>query len=325
MHGAKSEKKYTICSERTGPALNVSITRHKLFQKIPCLEKILREPEKLLDADFTLALACPKFPRDGKYFFERREENEKIHWPGREVVNKIEQLGCHVVPKPSKKTLASFQKEQMADSFLGTSAVLEWRYSFSQAEMVLSDHVPQAIRTSYLAFKAVIKTHINRVFDAEGLPHKIPSYALKTILFYELENMPVNFNAKEIEEKFFWILFESLQQKIDSKKCPHYWIKSLDLFSDIKEIDFEFMKDRLNRIKQRPIEYIASEWLEWNRYMRQHCCASCIEPYKLKRKVVGDDFKPLPCCCFVTLNMKRDKDDEEEVKIVYDDVAIEVY
>ena len=213
----------------------------------------------------------------------------------------------------------------MIDSFLGTSAVLEWRYSFSQAEMVLSDHVPQAARTSYLAFKAVIKTHINRVFDAKGLSHKIPSYALKTILFYELENLSVDFNTKGIEEKFFWILFESLQQKIESKKCPHFWIKSLDLFSDMKGTDFEFMKDRLIRIKERPIEYIASEWLEWNRYMRQHCCASCIEPYKLKRKVVGDDFEPLPCCCSVSLVNRKKEKDEGETKIVYDDVAIEVY
>ena len=114
--------------------------------------------------------------------------------------------------------------EQMTDSFLGTSAVLEWRYSFSQAEMGLSDHVPKAARTSYLAFKAVIKTHINRVFDANGLSHKIPSYALKTILFYEMENLPANFNAKDMEERLFWLLFDSLEQKIRCKKCPHFCI-----------------------------------------------------------------------------------------------------
>ena len=48
-------------------------------------------------------------------FFERRTittegSSTKVNWPSNEIVKKIEKLGCHVVPKPSKKKLASFQK-----------------------------------------------------------------------------------------------------------------------------------------------------------------------------------------------------------------------
>lgn len=46
-------------------------------------------------------------------FFERRLDpatKTTICWPTKDVVEKIEELGCHVVPKPSKKTLSSFQK-----------------------------------------------------------------------------------------------------------------------------------------------------------------------------------------------------------------------
>ena len=43
-------------------------------------------------------------------FFERRGTiNHEIYWPNEEVIQKIEALGCHVVPKPSKKELTTFQ------------------------------------------------------------------------------------------------------------------------------------------------------------------------------------------------------------------------
>ena len=44
-------------------------------------------------------------------FFERRLNTDTaIYWPTEEIVDRIQELGCHVVPKPSKKTLSSFQK-----------------------------------------------------------------------------------------------------------------------------------------------------------------------------------------------------------------------
>ena len=234
----------------------------------------------------------------------------------------------------------------MKDSYLATSAVLEWRYSFSQAEMLLADNIPEKARTSYLALKAVIKTHINRVFDDNGYAHKIPSYALKTILFFEVENYSGDWNASNnnnMEVEFFWILFKALRQKVYAKRCPHYWIQALDLFTDMKDEDFAFMEEKLKKIEEQPVKYIASEWLEWNRYMRKNCCVSCINPGEERRQVVGDDVEPIKICCcpcvFVddsssTLVRVNDGVNEtayvianEETKwnIDYNDVAIEVY
>ena len=66
MHLPKEERKYELKSERTGPAMNVNITKKRLAHKIVCCDKTAKEPQKVFDADFTLALQCPKFPRDGK-------------------------------------------------------------------------------------------------------------------------------------------------------------------------------------------------------------------------------------------------------------------
>ena len=65
MHLPKEKRKYELKSERTGPALNVNITKKSNFHNIPCVGKAIKEPQVVLDADFTLALQCPKFPRDG--------------------------------------------------------------------------------------------------------------------------------------------------------------------------------------------------------------------------------------------------------------------
>ena len=241
----------------------------------------------------------------------------------------------------------------MKDSYLGTSAVLEWRYSFSQAEMLLADNIPEKARTSYLALKAVVKTHINREFDTNGYAHKIPSYALKTILFFDVEKFEKDWNVDNyngIEVDFFWILFYSLRKSIANRRCPHYWIEALDLFADMKNEDFAFWEDKLKKIEEQPVKYIASEWLEWNRYMRKNCSPSCINQAEEKREVVGNDVEPICCCPFeftsgetynttstvrINNNVMNGEDAEVSIhqypstetkwKIDYNDVVIEVY
>ena len=200
--------------------------------------------------------------------------------------------------------------------------------------MLLADNIPEKARTSYLALKAVIKTHINRVFDDNGYAHKIPSYALKTILFFEVEKYNWNTSkSNNIEEDFFWILFESLREKVAARRCPHYWIETLDLFADMKDKDFAFMKDKLEKIKNQPVRYLASEWLEWNRYMRKSCCTSCVEQAHEERYVINNDMEPLKiCCCPISCDYDnvadaRNSTDLEDGRwnIPYDERAIQVY
>ena len=61
-----TEVKYDVQCNRAGPALNVSIKKENTDLKIPCFQVASEEPAKILDADFTLALRCPKFPSVGK-------------------------------------------------------------------------------------------------------------------------------------------------------------------------------------------------------------------------------------------------------------------
>ena len=58
----------SITIYREGPALNICIEREDTRKKVPLMSSLVSggDTAKILDADFTLALRCPKFPRDGK-------------------------------------------------------------------------------------------------------------------------------------------------------------------------------------------------------------------------------------------------------------------
>jgi len=211
--------------------------------------------------------------------------------------------------------------EQKVNSYLGSSAVLEWRYSFSQAELLLADNVPEQARACYMALKATVKTHVNRKADDSGQYHKIQSYALKTIFFYEVEKKKPTYWEDEVREEFFWILLNSLCEKIAWRKCPHYWIESLDLFSILDDDDFASINESVQQIRKEPIKHIASEWLEWHRFVRENCCASCIEQ-GFEYNKVEEEKNSEPCCYAIQVDKClrcRFKGTE------YDPVAYEVY
>jgi len=61
---ANEDEEFQVGAERTGPALNVKIKKTSL--KSQCGRIFHKDEMTSLDADFTLAISCPKFPRDGK-------------------------------------------------------------------------------------------------------------------------------------------------------------------------------------------------------------------------------------------------------------------
>lgn len=101
---------------------------------------------------------------------------------------------------------------QHSSTYLSQSAVLEWRFSFSQAEILLSDALPNIPRKAFLEFKATVKRHDNLVPDFKGdYDHKIPTYVLKTILFRVVEKYNIEYwneqDYVKTTESFFKILF----------------------------------------------------------------------------------------------------------------------
>ena len=60
-------EEYEAEATHTGPALNIKIKKSTKNQKLSCINTITGQDEiDVLDVDFTIALSCPNFPRDGK-------------------------------------------------------------------------------------------------------------------------------------------------------------------------------------------------------------------------------------------------------------------
>lgn len=193
---------------------------------------------------------------------------------------------------------------------------LEFRYSFSQAEIILSDNIPENARITFLAFKATIKKMVNYVSDKSKKFHEIPTYLLKTILFFQVE-MKENWYWEQefVLEIFFRDLLEKLMECIEARNCPMYWNPSINLLADMTKEDIAFIKKRLDIISANIVSAMADDWLELQRCVRLNCCGCCIVP-RSKTNVVEPDIKrhnliKIPCqynnksCCG---KMKFDED-----------------
>ena len=185
---------------------------------------------------------------------------------------------------------------------------LEFRYSFSQAEIILSDNIPENARLTFLAFKATIKKMVNYVSDKSKKFHEIPTYVLKTILFMQVETKENWYWEQEfVLELFFRDLLEKLMECIETRNCPMYWNPSINLLADITKEDVAFIKKSLDIVSADIVSAVADDWLELQRCVRLNCCGCCVAP-RSKTNIVERDIKrhsliKIPCkynnknCC----------------------------
>ena len=162
--------------------------------------------------------------------------------------------------------------EQLAESFLSNSVALEFRYSFSQAEVILSDNILEKARITFLAFKAAIKKMVNYVSDKSKKFHEISTYVLKTILFMQVEAKQ-NWYWQQIFvlELFFRDLLEKLMECVEARNCPMYWNPSINLLADMTKEDIAFIKKSLDVVSADIVSAMADDWLELQRCVQLNC------------------------------------------------------
>ena len=168
--------------------------------------------------DITFSVHCIDWPSSISDWQHRRR-----NWPKNEEVEKILSFGCHLVPKSPENG------DEMA-----------WRLSFSRNEVELSKLIPPVARMCFITIKAIRKNDFT--FS------KIPSYLLKSILFYTLEKTePTQWLSRDDENlsKCFHLLLDNIIKAFESKSCPHFWIPDINLLSDeaIEEYEKSHRKD----------------------------------------------------------------------------------
>ncbi|XP_066910710.1 uncharacterized protein [Clytia hemisphaerica] len=250
-----SSKNLIITVENNGPALTVDISA-KCQGVVNCTRR--SNKRRYFYADFTLALHCKPWPNKAEGFLtsEYRE-----NWPPREALEEIKRLGCHVVPKSSTNQLIKVIEGQSECTKFSQSPGLEWRYSFSQAEIILAKHIPQPAKSAYLAFKAVVKRQVNKRDIKE---RKICTFALKCILYRLVERKTKSFwkTADSCLETLFMELLTDLDGHLRSRSCPNFWIPDINVFEYLTPDNMESKQRIVGEVMQDARHYVAKEWLE---------------------------------------------------------------
>ena len=135
------------------------------------LNRIVEPYDSMLGANETdrvPCIACPSWPDEaGEWVARRHPLNE---WPSETIRREIVAAGCHIVAV-----------EHRTSSF----PEVEWRFSFSKAELRLARCLTAANKQAYLLLKLVYNGFLKLYLAASsGL---ISSYHLKTALFWTLE------------------------------------------------------------------------------------------------------------------------------------------
>ncbi len=174
------------------------------------------------------------------------------------------------------------------------STGLEWRYSFSQPEILLAENVAPAARSAYIALKAVNKRHISK-----HLKKGLQSYTLKCLLFRFMEEKDASFwetNPYPID--IFVTLLNSLHLDMVNGFLPHYWIEENNLIEDLDQATRTWIQSQIVKICANPQDYIADNWLEHTRCFRYNCCVRCGGEQKkaVEQIIVIPPDPPNPCC-----------------------------
>lgn len=143
----------------------------------------LPKQQMLGEIDIVFSLHCPDWPSQANEWLERRRNYKQ---PNKAIISKIETYGVDIVPKSSKidrpkstwclikSVLSSSSADEIAEGL-----ELEWRLSFSVAEMLLIQQWNPVQKSCFRAMKTLRNDYLSK--------YGVKSYALKNIMFYMVE------------------------------------------------------------------------------------------------------------------------------------------
>ncbi|KAL9969837.1 hypothetical protein ACROYT_G022103, partial [Oculina patagonica] len=195
---------------QAGPAVHV----------VMCIGNL--SPQKgrhlFLTEDVSMSVPCKEWPSCAKEWPTR---DRTSGWPSKQLIEKVTQNGCHVVPKfdASEKSSAASSSGEMSEG--AASSVVtpktQWRYSFSLAERTLMTSITDEQKMCYLIFKYLFSRYIK-------LESVITTYTPKTLFLWALETVPADQWTIATVGDRVKDLMEDLRACVKKKYCPHYFI-----------------------------------------------------------------------------------------------------
>ena len=162
-------------------------------------------------------------------------------YPSHDMIKRIAQKGCHVVPKAREIS----------------SNDLDWRWSFSSAEILLAQTRTSTMKYCYFIFKSLFYKYLKFKLNNKSLP----SYVAKTCMLYVSESHSENWwgtmddlskVANCVQE-----LFKFLNKGLSSSVLPHYFIPRINLLANIPEEVLKKALKKTHLILESPETYMS--------------------------------------------------------------------
>lgn len=161
----------------------------------------------------------------------------KRYWPDLKLVEKISDLQCYLLAKPHPFT---------------TNKLLEWRFSFSSAELLLSSAIKPWQKQTLMVLKALRRKYLQE-------PKVIASYHLKTVLFWVLESTPDKTQESCCRSTLLKRLLEELISCLKAKNLPHFFIPENNMFRHYEDKDLLTVQSKVQDMRENLLLYLTED------------------------------------------------------------------
>ena len=172
---------------------------------------------------------CPIWPPVARNWLSRLR-----NWPEEAEIQAIAAKGCYFVPKQSDHDATHH---------------LEWRLSFSSAEISIAKLRTPRMRYCYFVFKSLFYRHLKVL--SEDVPC-LPSYVAKTCMLNVSEDKEVDWWDRNSITTCVIELLQHLDRCLEKNSLTHHFIESLNLLADASPQTIRESREVVLRILQDP-------------------------------------------------------------------------
>lgn len=193
-----------------------------------------------LSVDHVHSLHCQEWPEVASAWIHRHRPSG---WPSPRLIRDIAKQGCHIVPVSHRRS---------------PRPSVEWRLSFSDAEVTLALTLSSIPRRCYLFLKLL---HIHK-FKKRGVA--LATYFLKTALFWICESISLS-EWKEMKTvEGIQRLLNFLLKSCEERALPNYFVPQNNLFSGLGVVQMSKTKEAIIEVLANPVHHLVDLTRSYN-------------------------------------------------------------
>ena len=167
-------------------------------------------------------------------------KERKRKWPDAEQIDAILKHGCHLVPKSSP----------------GGDITKEWRFSFSQAEILLTEMQSPSQRNCYALFKILFYKYLKPIKPQDPQGNGLFSYLCKTVMMWFCEDHPPSNEIWNNLTICIDKLLEELQYHLRHKHLKNYFIVDINLMGQLSDDVVQRAVDMITDMRLHLLFYV---------------------------------------------------------------------